>query len=298
MSDPRVSVIMPAYNCEHLVSRAIESILQQNGVTFELIVVDDGSTDRTARMVEQYTKIDDRVKMKLMGSNQGQSAARNEGIKLARGQYIAYQDADDYSLPGRLRRQCAILDKCSLIGLVGTNALLKDKSGKTREYIPLPDDYVPLPCYRLLSHPRKSLLTKNQVFCGSVMHRKSLMKMSGMWGSDIDWGLWIRMQEHSEVVILPMPYYVYCKTQDGADSRRGYEDNHRISMETMRDCYARTGDRGALRTMRRYQMMIIFGKCSFGTAKYRAVSWAIYRLCGFLAAITTGNSPAPATGRK
>ena len=102
---PKVSVIIPAYNRKLLVRRAIKSVLAQSFIDFEIIVVDDGSTDGTSLMAFS-------PKVRYIRQNHlGAPAARNRGIREARGEYIAFLDSDDYFLPGKLEKQVAAMMK-------------------------------------------------------------------------------------------------------------------------------------------------------------------------------------------
>jgi glycosyltransferase involved in cell wall biosynthesis len=94
MSDPTVSVIMPAYNAARFIDRTIESVLNQTFTDFELLIIDDGSIDKTLEIANQYALGDRRIKV-FSQVNQGVSAARNHGVKLAKGNLIAFLDADD-----------------------------------------------------------------------------------------------------------------------------------------------------------------------------------------------------------
>jgi|GEM_PF-1189237 len=101
--EPLVSVIMPAYNCALYVAAALDSMLHQTEQRLEIIVIDDGSEDGTAGLVEQYTVRDSRVRLLRRAVPSGRpSVARNEGLRLARGKYVAFQDADDIALATRL----------------------------------------------------------------------------------------------------------------------------------------------------------------------------------------------------
>jgi glycosyltransferase involved in cell wall biosynthesis len=100
---PKVSVILPTYNRAHLIGRAIESVLNQTYRDFELLIIDDGSIDDTEKVVKSFT--DKRISFIKHERNKGAAAARNTGIHLARGEFIAFQDSDDEWLPEKLERQ-------------------------------------------------------------------------------------------------------------------------------------------------------------------------------------------------
>jgi teichuronic acid biosynthesis glycosyltransferase TuaG len=106
---PIVSAIMPAYNAEQHLGGAIESILRQTFADWELIVVDDGSTDDTFRIASGYE--DSRIVVIRLPANKGRGGARNEALRRATGRYIAICDADDISLPERFSREVSLLDR-------------------------------------------------------------------------------------------------------------------------------------------------------------------------------------------
>ena len=103
----KVSVIIPTYNRAHLIARSIESVLNQTYREFELIVVDDGSTDNTEEVVKSFN--DQRIRYIRYQMNEGAATARNTGIRAARGDYIAFQDSDDEWHPDKLEKQINIL---------------------------------------------------------------------------------------------------------------------------------------------------------------------------------------------
>lgn len=103
-----VSVIIPTYNRAHTLPRSIESVLNQSYSNFELIIVDDGSTDETADVIKQYN--DSRIRY-FHTENRGACAARNFGIKKARGEYISFQDSDDFWYPEKLQAELHCLAK-------------------------------------------------------------------------------------------------------------------------------------------------------------------------------------------
>lgn len=117
---PKVSVILTTYNRAVFISRAIKSVLNQTYKDFELIVVDDGSTDNTERVLRRFS--DERIYYTKHKVNKGAAAARNTGLKLAKGELIAFQDSDDEWLPHKLQRQIEVFKKLPpRIGVVYSN---------------------------------------------------------------------------------------------------------------------------------------------------------------------------------
>src|SRR6185312_15181398 len=113
-----VTVVMSVFNEERHVGAAIASILQQTYSDFEFVIIDDGSTDKSRAVVESFD--DPRIRF-VSRPNKGLNHSLNEGLEMARGRYIARQDADDLSMPTRFEREVALLDERPEIALVGTN---------------------------------------------------------------------------------------------------------------------------------------------------------------------------------
>ena len=113
---PLVSVVIPAYNCERYLGRAIRSVLAQTYPRIECIVVDDGSTDGTAEVIDRFGSAVRAIRQE----NGGAAAARNAGIRTATGRYIAFLDADDYWLRNKLELQIHILEKNPDLVLIST----------------------------------------------------------------------------------------------------------------------------------------------------------------------------------
>lgn len=128
-SQPKVSVIIPAYNAVTTIERALLSVLSQTWRELEVIVVDDGSTDATADVVSKVAKRDVRVKL-YRQPNGGVASARNAAIENASGAYLALQDADDYSHPDRIARQVGFLMSNPECSFVGCGARLIDNSSR------------------------------------------------------------------------------------------------------------------------------------------------------------------------
>jgi glycosyltransferase involved in cell wall biosynthesis len=130
--NPRVSIILPCYNRAHLLERAVASVLSQDFTDFELLLVDDGSTDDTPALVSRFS--DPRL-ITLRREQGGPAAARNSGLSRARGEFVAFQDSDDVWLPGKLTRQLAALEQAkenTVLCVSGYRAQWDD--GKLRHY--------------------------------------------------------------------------------------------------------------------------------------------------------------------
>lgn len=130
MIEPRVSVIIPCYNHGRFLMDAIESVLRQTWTDLELIIIDDGSTDDTAAVVGRVR--DGRVRV-LRTENRGVSAARNAGLEQARGEFIAFLDADDIWEPTKLERQVALMDAEPGVALAFTDLRRYSADGRVEE---------------------------------------------------------------------------------------------------------------------------------------------------------------------
>lgn len=124
---PRVSVVIPSHNCGHVIGRAIDSVLAQTYRDFEIIVVDDASTDGTERVVRRHGE---RVGYLRREANSGAAAARNDGIRASTGELIAFLDADDVYLPRRLEAAVTALDCQPELGAVYADCQVRDLEGR------------------------------------------------------------------------------------------------------------------------------------------------------------------------
>jgi glycosyltransferase involved in cell wall biosynthesis len=125
---PRVTVFVPAYDRARYIADTVRSVLAQTFADFELLVVDDGSTDRTAEIVAGFE--DPRVRLERNGANRGIPYTRNRGLELARGAYLAVLDSDDLMLPGRLAAQVAFLDRHPGHLAIGAWSRMVDAQGR------------------------------------------------------------------------------------------------------------------------------------------------------------------------
>jgi len=203
-----LSVIMPAFNAGKYISASIESILNQTFTDFELLIVDDGSTDDTVSKIKSFK--DKRINI-ISQKNSGVSASRNKAIRLAKGEYIAMHDADDISYPERFDTQIRFLRKNPEIGLVGCTLEAVDKDDSFMYYI------------NLLTHPddlKLAEILSNQIGQGAVMLRSELLKQYGHYDVGLkyaeDADLWRRLSHHTKLANIKTPLYRYRVHESGA----------------------------------------------------------------------------------
>lgn len=110
-----VSVITPTYNCAQFIGETIESVQAQSYQNWEMIIVDDQSTDNTKEIVENYNKQDSRIKYNRLKTNSGAAVARTAAITLAKGQYMAFCDSDDLWMPDKLEKQLAFMNNTGYV---------------------------------------------------------------------------------------------------------------------------------------------------------------------------------------
>lgn len=159
---PKVSIVMSVYNGEVYVAESINSMLNQTFADFEFIILDDGSTDATLGIIQEFAKHDDRIQIIKLDTNMGLAAALNRGIAVAQGQYIARMDADDVSLPERLQKQVDFLDAHPDVGVVGTQMQVVDQDKK--------------PLFKFVVPQQHSLIVWNIFFGRTFAHPSVLMR--------------------------------------------------------------------------------------------------------------------------
>ncbi len=135
MEEKLVSVITPLYNSANFISHTIESVLNQTYENWEMIIIDDNSTDDSVNIVEEYVKRDDRIRLIKLKKNSGPAIARNKGIKEARGRYIAFLDADDLWLPEKLEKQLKFMNEYDLAFTYSSYKLIDEEGNNLGEFI-------------------------------------------------------------------------------------------------------------------------------------------------------------------
>jgi glycosyltransferase involved in cell wall biosynthesis len=196
MSTPAVSVLMPAFNAERFIASSIRSVLSQDFVDFELLVIDDGSTDDTLRMIEDFC--DKRIRLVRNAKNQGLVATLNQGLREARAPLVARQDADDLSRPDRVARQVSYFAAHPSDAAVASEANLIDDDG-------IPHGALRLP--RTRSQLRWDLCFRNPIPHSSVMMRRDAV-LSEFGGypvstSSEDYSLWSSIAAKDRFGLIP-----------------------------------------------------------------------------------------------
>lgn len=200
MSDPKLSVIMPVYNTAAYLEGAIGSILAQSFTDFELIAVNDGSTDASAEILDRLAAQDPRLVV-IHQENSGVSKAANTAIAAARGIYIARMDSDDIAWPERFAQQVAALEARPEVVALGTQFRLIDPEGRVLKVLPVPCDHATLDAQLMRE---QSLAICNP----SVMMRTDAVNKVGRYSErfssahDID--LFLRLAEVGELANLEM----------------------------------------------------------------------------------------------
>ncbi len=142
IEDGLCSIIMPAYNSEKYIDEAIESVIKQTYKNWELIIVNDASTDGTEKIIKSYQKKDKRIKLISLPKNQGVANARNAAIQNAKGRYIAFLDADDYWEKEKLQEQIRFMKNKNITFSYHDYKLLNTAKNKEKQIkVPLKLDY-------------------------------------------------------------------------------------------------------------------------------------------------------------
>lgn len=202
-STPLVSVILPVYNAEPYLSEAIESILNQSFTDFELIAIDDGSTDNSWETLSSYAARDSRIVLSRNSENLKVIETFNKGIKSARGQYIARMDADDIALPERFAQQVAYLEQHPHVDLLSAGFYRLYPNGEQTRYHP--------PIHHTVI--RWQLLFFNVICNPLIMFRRSLYEQRIFRYQDCspaeDYDLWARISPHIQFGMLPDALLIY-----------------------------------------------------------------------------------------
>ena len=188
---------MAVYNGEAFVHRAIESILNQTFSDFELIIINDGSTDKTNKILQSYKQKDKRIRI-LNQSNTGLTIALNNGIQVAKGSYIARLDADDVALPYRFDLQHSRMDQNKDIVLCGSNCINVSTNGTRTKW-----------GYEGEASLNKSIFYKTPFAHSTALIRKNALDNVGVYNykykTSQDAELWMRLAKYGRIIMIKDP---------------------------------------------------------------------------------------------
>lgn len=193
---PEITVLMSVFNGSNTVANAIESILNQTFKNFEFIIINDGSTDDTSEILNQFSKADSRINL-FEQKNLGLTKSLNNGVNAANGKYIARQDADDLSKPQRLQKQLLLFQNNPSIALVGSNSEDHyDSLGASSEWGFYSDEELKSIVYLQTPFPHSS-----------AMVRTDALRAVGGYNEDFktsqDADLWMRIASKHEISMCP-----------------------------------------------------------------------------------------------
>ncbi|NUO08048.1 MAG: glycosyltransferase [Candidatus Brocadia sp.] len=192
-SSPLVSVVLPTYNCANFLPESIGSILLQTYHSYEIIVIDDGSTDNTNEVLNPFMQ---RIKYIKLEQNKGLPIARNTGIRSAQGKYIAFIDADDLWLPEKLQTDMECFNGHPDVGMVYSQHMNIDEKGHVLSGGPLKR----LPSGNIFI---QLFSQQNFVISSSVVARKEVFETTGLFDEQLfncqDWDMWLRIAFYFKV---------------------------------------------------------------------------------------------------
>lgn len=203
MNPPLITVILPVYNGAAYLEEAMDSMVSQTWQNWELLAINDGSKDNSLEILKKYS--DPRIQV-IDQTNMGLAATLNKGISLAKGDYIARQDQDDVSLPGRLEEQIKFLQDHPEVGMVGCHAEIVGLKGEKIGYHLHPTGSAELKFF---------LLHNNPFVHSSIMFRKEVFAKTGVYSTDPsrqppeDYEFFSRIARDWDVANIPQVLHIY-----------------------------------------------------------------------------------------
>jgi glycosyltransferase involved in cell wall biosynthesis len=194
----KVSVVMSCYNGAATITQAIESIVNQSFEHFELIIIDDGSTDQSKEIILQFCQKDQRIRLIENEVNIGLAASLNKGIQAAKSSFITRMDADDWAMPSRIEIQYQYMKDHQHIDILGTAMVQINKEGKEVGIISLPENHKDI-VQRIFKKPlvyHPTIMIKKEIYARYGYYDESLR-----WAEDAD--LWYRIYDRVQFHNLP-----------------------------------------------------------------------------------------------
>lgn len=232
MTEVKVTVLMPVYNGEQFLPETIESVQAQTFTDWEFLILDDGSTDRSAEIVRRYAEQDARIRFVQNEHNMGVARTLNRGLKLARGAYIARVDADDPLYRTRLAAQSTFLDAHPEVGVLGSGSVW-ERPDKT---------FIHFPGASSDEQIKADLPFENRLAHSTLMIRKAVLDRTGMEYDPSykleDYELWTRLARHTQFAVLRQPLIKHREYDGSVCGQMGdafYQNCCRISKKYLSD---------------------------------------------------------------
>jgi len=216
-----ISVVIPLYNKESFITETIQSVLNQTFADFELILINDGSTDKSEAVVKTFN--DHRIRYKSI-ANSGVSVARNTGIELAKFTWIAFLDADDWWAPSFLSEvETAINNNLSKnIFATGRSRVFKNDIERYKnEFLPKDGETFPVNYFKIISKYLPPINSSNVVIKKELLMERGLFRKGQKQHEDHD--LWMRLCVKNEVIFINKPLSFYRKTETDTASNTYYQ---------------------------------------------------------------------------
>lgn len=230
-NDVTITVIMAVYNSEKFLEQSIESILSQTFKEFRFLIINDGSTDGSKKLIQSYN--DERIVLVNNANNLGLTKSLNKGISLTKSKYIVRMDADDIAFKNRLQVQFEFMEKNKDIGILGSQVIhFYDEGGRKKfKYKDLHHKSInaALLCYNPIMHPtvmiRNDILTFN-----NIKYDEKLVASQ-------DYGLWVEMSHVTKIINLPdtLLYYRVSNNNVTNTSKKDSVERHMIIFENAFD---------------------------------------------------------------
>lgn len=222
INNPAVSVLITVYNDEKNISLAIKSIQEQTFQDFEIVVINDGSTDNTQLIVEKIQNIDNRIVL-INQNNQGTTKAANNGLQICKGKYIARLDSDDFSYPHRLQFEFNYLESHPNVVLIGGGSHIVDKDGNIIGQRNIKT-----------TNPAKTLFHRCIFQQSDVMYRKNAVLSIGGYREKFknaqDYDLWLRLSAIGEIAKVQEIFGVWRLNPGGYTLSRKIEQRKEIKL--------------------------------------------------------------------
>ena len=266
MTSPLVSIVIPTYNCERYIRETVQSIVDQTMADWELVIVDDGSTDAT---VDIARKLDPRIQV-LEQANAGVCVARNRGFEASRGRFLCFMDHDDIWYPEKLARQMGWMERRPELGVVYSNCIFwhaRDGAFPTPAQMRPADDadVLDLPFTGWVYH---QFMLDSCALTSSAMIRREALDACGLFDVDLpyseDWDLFLRLSRHYQFAQMHWPSTLYRQHQKQGSRVARSRDYRSELLLRAEQTWGLTGPDGTPVDQRRFRQLIAKFRMEYG----------------------------------